>query len=90
VSNQLPLAPASTGPTGAPDGLYRKFNVSRVDGKDRPGGPKQGAWYFVLDCFNDPYARPAALAYAAACESELPHLAADIRATLAEWEPVQP
>lgn len=44
-------------------GLYGKFHVERVDGKDRPGGPKEGARYFVLDYVNDPVARIALRAY---------------------------
>lgn len=44
-------------------GLYGKFHVERVDGKDRPGGPKEGAKYFVLDYVNDPVARIALRAY---------------------------
>ncbi len=35
--------------------------------------------YFVLDWVHDPFAIPAALAYAAACEEEYPVLAADLR-----------
>lgn len=44
-------------------GLYGKFTVERNDGKDRPGGPKDGARYFVLDYVNDPVARVALRAY---------------------------
>lgn len=44
-------------------GLYGKFHVERVDGKDRPGGPREGARYFVLDYVNDPVARIALRAY---------------------------
>lgn len=88
MRDPLPVDPPAVGPTGAPDGLYQKFRVERVDGKDRPGGPKSGAWYFVLDAFHDPYGRRAARAYADACEEELPQLAADIRAQLDKWEPV--
>jgi len=84
----LPDSPYAIGPNGAPDGLFQKFVCYRRDGKDQPGGPKQGAWYFVLDCFNDPYARAAARAYADACEAELPELAEDLRSVLDSWEPV--
>lgn len=84
----LPELPPAIGPNGAPDGLFQKFDVRRRDGKDLPGGPKQGAWYFVLDCFNDPYARAATSAYATACQEELPELAEDLRSVLASWEPV--
>lgn len=59
-------------------GLYGKFQVRRVDGKDAPGGPKEGARYLVLDLTHDPYAVPAALAYAQACSVTHKELAADI------------
>lgn len=65
------------------DRLHSKFHVQRVDGRDRPGGDKADAAYFVLDYAHDPYARPALAAYADACESDLPGLAADLRARLA-------
>lgn len=60
-------------------GFYRKFNVSRVDGRDAPGGDREGAEYFTLDLKHDPFARVAVLAYATACEKELPLLAEDLR-----------
>ena len=61
------------------NGLYHKFNVSRVDQRDAPGGDRSGAEYFVLDCTHDRFAKAALLAYASACEAELPLLAAEIR-----------
>ncbi len=63
-------------------GLYGKFIVRRVDGTDGPGGKHDGCQYFVLDLSHDPFAGPAALAYADACEAEYPQLAADLRALL--------
>lgn len=63
-------------------GLYGKFRVSRVDGRDRPGGDREDAGYFVLDYVHDPYARAALEAYADACEEEYPFLARDIRGLL--------
>lgn len=48
---------------GQATGLYGKFHVERVDGADRPGGPKEGARYFVLDYVHDPVARIALRAY---------------------------
>lgn len=65
-------------------GLYGKFNVSRVDGKDQPGGSKENARYFVLDYVNDPHARYALLRYAVSCEEEYPELAADLMTILEE------
>lgn len=46
-----------------PNGLYRKFNVTRVDGKDKPGEKHHGCRYFVLDIDHDPHARQAIGAY---------------------------
>lgn len=60
-------------------GYYDKFNVSRKDGRDLLGGDRFGANYFTLDLTHDPYAKVAALAYADACEKELPLLAKDLR-----------
>lgn len=74
---------AQPAPTPAPDkhstGMYHKFNVARTDGSDQPGGKHYGCEYFVLDLTHDPFAKPAAAAYAAACETEYPMLAADMR-----------
>lgn len=67
-------------------GLYGKFNVSRVDGRDAPGGDKAGAYYYVLDLTHDPFARVALAAYAHACEGDFPLLAADLRRYLAVWQ----
>lgn len=41
-------------------GLFKKFNVSRADGKPE----RENAAYFVLDVANDPHAREAFYAYA--------------------------
>lgn len=71
-------------------GLYRKFTVRRNDGRDKAGGDKDNAKYFVLDYWHDPYARVALSVYADACESTYPHLAHDIRLTLANTEDVAP
>lgn len=55
-------------------GLYRKYNVRRVDGKPE----KPGAEHFVLDAVHDKHAIPALQAYAASCMTEYPALAKDI------------
>lgn len=65
------------------DRLHAKYHVERTDGRDRPGGDKADAAYFVLDYVHDRYARTALAAYADACEAELPGLATDLRARLA-------
>jgi hypothetical protein len=67
-----------------PDGLYGKFRVARVDGRDQPGGDKADARYFVLDYVNDENARAALMLYADLCEDELPALAADLRHQIEE------
>lgn len=59
-------------------GLYRKFHVERVDGRDKPGGDRENADYFVLDMANDPHAVAAIYAYAKSCSKEYPQLAGDI------------
>jgi len=61
------------------EGVYRKFTVERTDGGSAPGAKHEGCEYFVLDWAHDPYAVPAALAYADACEREFPNLARDLR-----------
>lgn len=60
-------------------GQFNKFNVSRVDGRDAPGGDRHGARYFVLDLDYDPHARAALRTYADECEDTYPQLAADLR-----------
>lgn len=67
-------------------GLYQKFNVSRTDGGDQPGEKHHGAEYFVLDLSDDPFAIPAAIAYAAACRNDYPALAADLERKASEKE----
>jgi hypothetical protein len=56
-----------------------KFVVTRSDGGSGKGGKHEGCTYFVLDWEHDPFALPAALAYAEACELSFPKLAADLR-----------
>ena len=65
-------------------GLYGKFFVGRVDGKDQPGGTKENARYFVLDYANDPYAVEALKYYAYKCKEEYPELARDLWLALRE------
>lgn len=65
-------------------GLYGKFYVHRADGKSEPGGKHDGCDYFVLDLTHDPFALPALKAYADACRSGYPALAADLDAKVAD------
>lgn len=60
-------------------GLFRKFDVRRVDGSDEPGRKHHGCRYFVLDVDHDPHAVAALDAYATACETTHPDLANDLR-----------
>lgn len=69
---------------GQPDqqqGLYRKYNVERLND---PAGKHKDCHYYVLDLIHDKFAVPALLAYAQACEAEIPELAADLRNEAAE------
>lgn len=65
-------------------GLYCKFDVSRMDNRDRPGHKHHGCEYFVLDLTHDKHAAPALLAYATSCQEEYPALAADLFAKALE------
>lgn len=71
-------------------GLFRKFAIRRVDGSDAPGGKHYGCRYFVLDLNHDAHAPAAMLAYAAACKTTHPQLAADIEAEFGEQPAAQP
>lgn len=46
-----------------PKGLYGKYTVLRNDGRDKPGGDRADADYFVLDLTHDKYAIAALSAY---------------------------
>lgn len=65
--------------SGQDVGIYRKYVVSRVDGSSNVGGKHARCAYFVLDWQHDPFAVPAARAYADACEDKFPALADDLR-----------
>lgn len=74
---QLPERDASV--PAEQQGLFRKFDVRRVDGGDLPGGKHYGCRYFVIDVDHDQNAHDTLTAYAAACELSHPELAADLR-----------
>ena len=59
-------------------GMYHKFTVYRNDGRDKLGGDRHGAQYFVLDVTHDKFAKPALATYVAACRNDYPALADDI------------
>lgn len=60
----------------------QKYEVRRTDGSTAQGGKHASCFYFVLDTEHDKFSVPALRAYADACESEFPLLAADIRKML--------
>ena len=64
-------------------GLYNKFHVQRIDGRDDIGEKHYGCDYFVLDITHDRHAIAALFAYADSCETEYPLLAKDVRAKAA-------
>lgn len=59
-------------------GLYDKFCVHRRDNRDKPGGDREHADYFVLDLAYDPHALIAIEAYSRSCRDEYPQLAEDL------------
>lgn len=61
------------------EGCYQKFDVKRRDGRDAPGGDRDGAVYFVLDLIHDDPSRvrSALTAYRLA-SPDLPALNADL------------
>lgn len=70
-------------------GLFRKFDVRRVDGSHAPGGKHHGCEYFVLDIDHDTHAPAAMRAYAEACKDSHPQLSAELTARFGT-RPVQP
>lgn len=67
-------------------GLYRKFDVTRVDGSSGPDGKHHDCEYFVLDLSHDKHAEAELRAYAESCAAEFPQLAADLRHKLDDAE----
>lgn len=77
--NDAGLPERDTGKPAEQQGVFRKFEVRRVDGSDKPGDKHHGCEYFVLDVNHDPCAGAALAAYATAVEATHPVLAADMR-----------
>lgn len=71
-------------------GMFRKFEVRRVDGSDKPGGKHHGCRYFVLDLDHDPHAAAAMAAYGEACKGTHPALSAEISAEYPQFSPRWP
>lgn len=65
-------------------GLFRKFEVERIDGSSEPGGKHEACDYFVLDLDHDPHAKAALAAYADSCAADYPVLAGDLRRKVEE------
>lgn len=65
-------------------GYYNKFDVKRKDGRDQPGGDREGAKYFTLDLTHDPYALVALNAYAEGMIDENPALYQNIMEIIGE------
>lgn len=90
IESLMPTAPAApqafperdTSKPAEQQGMFRKFNVERVDGSDRPGCKHHGCGYFVLDLDHDQHAGAAMSAYGLACRDTHPELSAEI---LSKW-----
>jgi hypothetical protein len=67
-------------------GYYEKFDVHRRDGRDEPGGDREGALYFTLDLVHDPYALTALRAYLEVAKGELPFLVEDLQQIFPELQ----
>ena len=76
---KMSLTERDTTKPATEQGLFRKYEVRRTDGRDSPGGDRFGAEYFVLDVMNDKHAGRALRAYAESVEETHPALAADMR-----------
>ena len=74
-----PLPERDTTRPAERQGLFRKFDVRRTDGSDKPGGKHEGCEYFVLDVDHDRHAEAALAAYADSVEATHPDLARDMR-----------
>lgn len=66
------------------DGLYTKYVIRRMDGRDAPGEKHENCTYYVLDLTHDKHAIPAIHAYADSCREENPKLALDLEMLAAE------
>jgi len=68
------------------EGLYHKYQVTRADGSDAPGGRHHGCRYLVLDLTHDPSARFAARMFAEDIADSRARLSAALLALLAREE----
>lgn len=68
---------------------FTRFALSRTDGQDGHGMPHHGCEYFVLDITCDPFAVPALIAYARACQAGQPQLAEELYSRVGDRMPVE-
>ncbi|RDU99177.1 hypothetical protein [Trinickia dinghuensis] len=76
AQDALPLRDATR--TDEQQGLYRKYDVRRLDGSDAPGRKHADCEHFVLDMTHDPYAAAALRTYAQLCFKTHPFLAVEL------------
>jgi len=70
-------------------GIYKKYEILRTDGTDKPGMKHHNCMLFVLDITHDPHAREAAKTYARSCEKQYPLLAQDLRTMVQKAEAIE-
>jgi len=71
-------------------GLYRKYELYRVDETDPTQRSLVFDPFFVLRYTRDPHARVALAAYATSCAHDYPQLAAELREALRKSDGAQP
>lgn len=75
-----PLSERDPFRTHEKQGLFRKYEVKRIDGTDQGSGKHAGCEYFVLDISHDRHARAALTAYALSALGTNCNLARDMAA----------
>lgn len=84
----MTVFPSSPSPDPDRDrGLYEKYHVERLDGRDGMGQKHEFCQYFVLDLTHDPYAGHALKAYADAIRHDYPVLARELTEMLGKGGP---
>ena len=73
-----PLSERDPFRTQEKQGLFRKYEVKRIDGTDQGSGKHAGCEYFVLDISHDKHAHAALTAYALSAMSTNCDLARDM------------
>lgn len=75
-----PFPERDTTKSAEQQGVFRKFEVRRMDGSDVPGGKHHGCRYFVLDLDHDKHAPAAMRSYGIACAETYPQLSVELLA----------